>query len=365
MIGIETPARLLLVDSITAVDWNARARAALRRLTGASGRLNADERCAEADVVTGPAASPAGPAGATQTSSEQNSSPHKLSALSGPAAARSDGSTGSLDPTNGRVSPAGAALEKEPSLDTGLGLVAQSRTNLVALEAQQGLPPLRTDSPTLPVAALAAAPRNLGGRRPLCGSHSAPAFAPAFVPGPSVAPDPEPRPPSRGSGKEGGDSGAVTGSRHQSCIEATLFPEPAPDAAARLGDRDSTRLPAPAANVIPLWKRIEAAERAAAAAADRAEAEAAGWMMSSGRRMPGGDGGGTGPSPAKAAAPDGGHDSVPDRDIVRLSPSEHAAAMLQKVGWQCDRRRACLVDMLLVSLAVFECTCRYRPVRQM
>ena len=340
MIGIETPARQSLVNSITAIDWNARARAALRRLSRVSGRLDADERYAEADGATiGFATSPPGIAGVTQTSSEQNSSPHKLSSCGGPAAARSDGSTGSLDPINGRTSPAGAVLEKEPSLDIGLGLVAQSRTNLVALEAQQGLPPLRTDSSTLPAAALAAAPRNLGVRRPLSGSQSAPAFVPAFVPGPAAAPDPDPRPPSRGSGKEGGDSGAVTGSRRQSCIEATLFPqpEPTPEAAPRPDGRDSARLPAPAADAIPLWKRIEAAERAAAAAADRAEAEAAGCLTTGGRRMPGGNVS-RGQSPAAVAAPDGG-DSVPRMEAARLSPTQQAAAMLQKVSSQHNRHQ--------------------------
>ena len=39
MIGIDTPARQLLADSITAIDWNARARAALRRVAGAAARF--------------------------------------------------------------------------------------------------------------------------------------------------------------------------------------------------------------------------------------------------------------------------------------------------------------------------------------
>ena len=357
MIGIETPARQLLLDSITAIDWNARARAALHRLAGASGRVYADERYLEADAKCGIAASLAGPDGATQTSSEQNSSPHKVSACGGLAAARSDGSTGSLDPVNGRVSPAGAALEQEPSLDTALGLVAQSRTNLVALEVQHpaGVFPLRTDSPTLPVAALAAASRNLGTRRALSGSQSAPAFAPAFSSGPAAGPEPDPRPASRGSGMVGGDSGTLAGSRQQSTIEATLFPQPAAamTPAGQPNDRGAARLPAPAAAVVPLWKRIEAAERAAADAADRAEAEAAGWLMTSGRRGPGDTGGRQ--ASAAEAVPNGGV-SAPRRDAARLTPSEHAAAVLQEVKH--DHRRPCLPVKLAKSRGE-----RVRPVR--
>ena len=41
LIGIDTPARQLLVDSMTAIDWNARARAVLRRVSGASLRCGA------------------------------------------------------------------------------------------------------------------------------------------------------------------------------------------------------------------------------------------------------------------------------------------------------------------------------------
>ncbi len=38
LIGIDTPARQRLVDSMTAIDWNARARAVLRRVSGTASR---------------------------------------------------------------------------------------------------------------------------------------------------------------------------------------------------------------------------------------------------------------------------------------------------------------------------------------
>jgi len=296
----------------------------------------ADEVMAEASPA---AASPAGP---TQTSSEQNSSPAKLSAPGRTETApRSGGSTGSLDPAlypaTGRASPHSLALETEPSLDTALNLVAQSRTNLVALEAQQ--PPLtalqqaaaepRTESPSLPAAALAGAPRDLGGRRALPGSHSAPAIAPESYFRGLPAPEPLPRPASRNSGAQAGESGVVTGSRQQSRMEATLFPEPepAPEPAARLEQHHQD--PAAAAK-IPLWKRIEAAERAAAAAADRAEAEASGLLFTRDRQVQHeyvANGRGPGQAAGAARRTTGGLGD----DTGRMSAMEEAAAALKQV----------------------------------
>ena len=296
----------------------------------------ADEKVAEAS----PAARPH--AGATQTSSEQNSSPLKLSAPPGrtETAARSDGSTGSLDPAsypaNGRTSPRYTALEKEPSLDTALGLVAQSRTNLVALESQPPMTAflaaasqLRADSPSLPAAALAGASRDLGVRRALPGSHSAPAITPTFSPRVGAA-DPHLRPASRNSGAQGGDSGAVPGSWRQPHMEATLFPdpEPTPEPAA---PSNGAQTPEPAADM-PLWKRIEAAERAAAAAADRAEAEAAGLVPSRDREAQRHPGGGAG-EPKHAAAVrrvTGGTRAI----AISSSTAENAAAALKQVTRQ-------------------------------
>jgi len=300
-----------------------------------------EEHAASEDIAeASPAA--ASPVGPTQTSSEQNSSPPKLSAPGRTyTAPRSDGSTGSLDPAlypaHSRASPHSLALDKEPSLDTALNLVAQSRTNLVALEAQQ--PPLtalqaaaaqlRTDSPSLPASALAGASRDLGARRAaLPGSHSAPAIAPESYFRGLPAPEPLLRPASRNSGAQGGgDSGVVAGSRQQSRMEATLFPEPEPAIEPAAGP-EQHRNPAAAAKT-PLWKRIEAAERAAAAAADRAEAEAAGLLFTRDRRVQHDHGAnGRGPGQADAARRTVG--SLRD-DASRMSAVEEAAAALKQV----------------------------------